>query len=260
MRDHEDSKLLSQQRFGARAGSYVTSTTHAQGVDLDRLPEIAQPEPEWTVLDVATGGGHTALKFAPHVAQVVATDLTPEMLDAAREFIAGQGVDNVEFKLADAEDLPFDAETFELVTCRLAPHHFPDAARFVRECARVLKPGGTLLVQDQVLPEDVDTARYVNGFEKLRDPSHNRAFPASEWRCMFEEAGLTVEHTEQIVKRHQFIAWAEQQDCTPEVIQRLTALLADAPPAAAQWMQPRNVGTLDATFVIHHFIIAGRKS
>ncbi|MBN1934676.1 MAG: HAD-IA family hydrolase, partial [Anaerolineae bacterium] len=119
----QNSKTLSRGRFGQFAQRYVTSRSHAQGNDLNRLLDIAQPQPHWHVLDVATGGGHTALKFAPYVASVVASDLTPAMLDAAKAFITAQGAGNVQFKLADAEALPFDAATFDLVTCRIAPHH-----------------------------------------------------------------------------------------------------------------------------------------
>ena len=181
----DDQKSLSQLRFGPRAQRYVTSQVHAQGADLERLLEIAKPQPDWAVLDVATGGGHTALKFAPHVARVTATDLTPEMLEVAQAFTTAQGADNIAFERADAQDLPFDDGCYDLVTCRIAPHHFGDCARFVRECARVLRapdqakgsPGGILLVQDHVLPEGQRAARYIDDFERLRDPSHNRALP-----------------------------------------------------------------------------------
>ena len=146
-------KSLSQKRFGQFAEGYVTSQSHAKGYDLDRLVEIANPQTDWLVLDIATGGGHTALKFAPYVRQVIATDITPRMLSAAEKFICDKGVTNVAFEPADAEDLPFEDPVFDLVTCRIAPHHFPDCARFVQEGSRVLKPGGQLLVQDHLLPE-----------------------------------------------------------------------------------------------------------
>ena len=76
-----DSKALSKARYTRFADGYVTSETHARGSDLDRLLAIVQPQSHWRALDIATGGGHTALKFAPHVAHVVASDLTPRMLE-----------------------------------------------------------------------------------------------------------------------------------------------------------------------------------
>ena len=259
MPNGRNQKALSQQRYSQFAQGYVSSSSHAKGADLDRLLELARPQADWIVLDVATGGGHTVLKFAPHVAQVIATDLTPRMLEAAANHITGKGMVNVVFELADAEDLPYETARFDLVTCRIAPHHFPDAARFVRESARVLKQGGLLLVQDHVLPTNAAAGRYVDSFEKLRDPSHNRAYNESEWRGMFLEVPLTVEHTEQIIKRHEFSSWAARQDCSPEVVVRLEEMMADAPAAAAEWLRPHDFGSPGATFVNHHIIIAGRS-
>jgi ubiquinone/menaquinone biosynthesis C-methylase UbiE len=165
----------------------------------------------------------------------------------------------VDFWLADAEDLPFDGETYDLVTCRIAPHHFPDPATFVSEGARVLRTGGLLLVQDHVLPDDEDAARYVDDFERLRDPSHNRAYSEREWVGMYRAAGLEVEHTEQIIKKHQFIAWAERQNCGAGTITELMCMIDDAPEAVVAWLQARDFGTPRASFVNHHLIISGRK-
>lgn len=256
----QDFKGLSQERYGRFAESYVTSKTHAAGEELQRLVEIADPQPDWTVLDVATGGGHTALRFAPYVARVIATDITPAMLEKARAFITGQGVENVAFESADAEDLPFKDTSFDLVTCRIAPHHFADAARFVQEGARVLRHGGLLLVQDLVLPDDERAARYIDVFEKLRDPSHNRGYAESEWLSMFLTAGLAPERREQIVKEHQFEPWAQRQACTPETIENLVRMVAEASEPVLTWMQPRNFGRADASFVNNHILIAGRRS
>jgi ubiquinone/menaquinone biosynthesis C-methylase UbiE len=252
-------KALSQERFGRHAQAYVTSQDHAVGSDLDRLLELARPAPGWAVLDIATGGGHTALHFAPDVARVIASDLTLKMLEAARAFISGRGVKNIQFSAAEAENLPFASATFDLVTCRIAPHHFTDCARFVGEAARLLKPGGLLLVQDHLLPEAAAAAEYLEEFERLRDPSHHQAFSQAGWIGMYQAAGLAIEHTERVGKRHQFVPWVERQGCPPEVVARLEELLRLAPPAAADWMQPQQVGTPEASFANQHLIILGRK-
>ncbi len=258
-------KSLSQQRFSQYAQGYVDSPDHAKTSDLDRLVEIANPEPGWSVLDVATGGGHTALRFASQAGLVIASDLTLKMLQTAHQHIASKGVRNILFSIADAEDLPFQAEAFHLITCRIAPHHFLDCTRFVREAGRALRPGGLLLVQDHVLPDDREAAEFVETFEKLRDPSHHRAFSEKEWAGMFQEAGFSVEHTERLAQRHQFLPWAERQGCSPEVIERLARMMQEAPPAATAWMQPQDVGTpaakfAAASFANQHILISGRKA
>jgi ubiquinone/menaquinone biosynthesis C-methylase UbiE len=255
-----DSKALSQQRFSKFALDYVTSAAHASGAELDRLVEIAQPQPDWTMLDVATGGGHTALKFAPMVSQVVASDITHSMLKVAQEFIAGHGIKNIVFGIADAESLPFEDKSFDLVTCRIAPHHFPNCLRFARESDRVLKPGGILLVQDHLVPEDKKSAQYINQFQRTRDPSHNRAFSESAWIYIFQKSGLKIKNTERIIKRHKFLPWAERQGCSQEVIQHLIKMVEDAPDSVIDWMQPKDFGTAEATFTDYHIIIAGVRS
>lgn len=258
--DHpKDSKELSRERYSRFARRYVDSPTHAKGADLDRLVQLVEPQPDWLVLDVATGGGHTALKFAPLVGKVVATDLTEKMLAAAREFIQGQAIVQLNYSLADAEALPFASGSFDLVTCRIAPHHFPDPSRFVREAARVVKTGGLVLVQDHLLPDDPQAGASVDDFERRRDPSHRRAFNRREWQAMFANAGLDVQQAEALVKRHDFIPWAERQGCSPELIAELEGMLGEMPLAALDWLQPEQWGTPQASFANQHLIISGRK-
>src|SRR5256884_9066167 len=120
-----------QEHFGATAAHYLTSKPHAQGKSLERLVELVEPQKSWHVLDVATGAGHTAYAFAPHVARVWATDITEEMLALVRDEIAKRKLANVRVAYAKAEMLPFEDESFELVTCRIAPHHFNSIAAFL---------------------------------------------------------------------------------------------------------------------------------
>jgi ubiquinone/menaquinone biosynthesis C-methylase UbiE len=260
MKPDQNQENSSKERFARFADGYVTSQSHAKGTDLDLLVEIAKPQADWLALDIATGGGHTALKFAPYVQQVIATDITPQMLAAAKKFIHEQGVTNISFKPADAQDLPFEADTFDLVTCRIAPHHFPDCAGFIQEARRVLKAGSMLVVQDHVLPDDEEAARYIDDFERLRDPSHNRAFNQQEWKTMFEMADLEVFHNQEITKRHQLNPWAERQGCSPQVIAQLIHTLNEAPPKAAAWLQVQDYGLQTVSFVNHQILIAGIRS
>lgn len=256
----QDSKSLSRERYTQYGGSYITSLNHARGAELDLLVEMAQPESYWIMLDVATGGGHTALKFSPYVEQVIATDLTPKMVERAAAFSNSLGVKNVRFEPADAENLPFKDEQFNLVTCRIAAHHFPHPMRFIRESVRVLCRGGLLLVQDQVLPEDNLSARYVDQIERLRDPSHNRAYSQTEWMNMFQSSGLMIERVEGIVKKHILNTWARRQGCSMATIDRLETMINDAPPIAADWLSAQISENKELTFVNHHILICGRKA
>jgi ubiquinone/menaquinone biosynthesis C-methylase UbiE len=219
-----------QDQFGATAQSYVTSASHAHGDDLQRMIELAQPRGDEHMLDIATGGGHTALAFAPHVREVVATDLTPEMLAAAEAFVRGQGATNVRFEPADAEGLPFPDASFDLVTTRIAPHHFPNPQQYIREVARVLRPGGRFVLDDNMAPEDAELGAFMNRFEQWRDPSHVHAYSAAEWRAWIEAAGMVVEHADPLqTKRYEFPTWAARMRMPADEQAALEAWLIAAP-------------------------------
>ncbi|MEL6403332.1 MAG: methyltransferase domain-containing protein [Chloroflexota bacterium] len=253
-------KALNQARYAATAEKYVASTVHATGMGLPRILELADPQPTWRVLDIATGGGHTALHFAPHVAQVIASDFTITMAQAAQAFIDEQEtIDNIIFCGADAEQLPFVENHFDCVVCRVAAHHFPDIFTFVREATRVLKPDGILLVHDHVVSDDERVADYVNAYEKLRDPAHARALPEYEWRGVLLDAGLEIAHVEQFTIEHEVQSWAERQNASPATIEQLNIMLLRAPEAVQVWMQPRLAGTAHAHYTDHHIIIKGVK-
>ncbi|MBN2469277.1 MAG: methyltransferase domain-containing protein [Anaerolineae bacterium] len=259
MTQHDTTRHLVQQQFGRNAQGYVTSETHASGDDLARLVALTGPEPGWRVLDIATGGGHTARTFAPHVQRVVAGDLTFRMLGAARGHFADFALANVVCTQLDAEALPFPTGSFDLVTCRIAPHHFPNVQGFVNEAARVIRPGGQVAVIDQIMPGNRKAARYVNAFERLRDPSHAWAFSRPRWEGIFKAAGLEIVHSEEFTRRHRLAEWAARMRCSPDVVTRLQAMLIQAPEKAAEWLQPELLPGGGDSFAIHHGLLVGRK-
>jgi ubiquinone/menaquinone biosynthesis C-methylase UbiE len=252
-----DSKDLSRDRFGRHAREYVESESHAAGDDLDRLLTLAAPEPQWIALDIATGGGHTAIALAPYVSRMVALDLTPEMLGAAEEHAGERGVPGIDFVLGDAELLPFDSGTFDLVTCRIAAHHFPRVGVFLAEVARVLVPGGRFVLQDQCVPNVAIAGAYVNVFERLRDPSHACAYSEEAWTTLIERAGMLVDASERFEKRHTLDQWAAMQSVSDEDVIRLHELIDEAPGSVREWMRPEG-DRAKRTFAIHHVVIAAR--
>jgi ubiquinone/menaquinone biosynthesis C-methylase UbiE len=248
-----------KRRFGASAENYVRSKDHAQGESLDALIDTVAPRAEWRVLDVATGGGHTALALSPLVAEVVATDLTAPMLAAAERFLREKGVSNVRFQEADAGALPFPDAAFDLVTCRIAAHHFPDCGAFVREAARVVRPGGSVAVIDNIVPEDPGAAAFINSWEKLRDPSHNRALTETEWRRLFAAAGLTIEHVGRFRKKRDFANWIGRMPVDVETQERVRAMLLESEGEAREWLRPEErAGALG--FYLEEILISGLRT
>jgi len=206
----ESIKSQVQKQFAKNAGKYVTSIRHASGEDLETLVTLSKADRNMEVLDIATGGGHVANALAPLVRSVTAYDLTEEMLTKAAEFIRGNGHSNVKFIVGDAEQLAFPEASFDLVTCRIAAHHFPDIEAFAAEAFRVVKPGGKLLFIDNVAPEDGSADQFYNETEKQRDSSHVRAWKKSEWIHLLESVGFRIETMVCFPKPFQFNDWCER--------------------------------------------------
>ncbi len=222
-----------REQFSRTAEYYVRDEGFARGEDLSAAARCLNPTQDDILLDVATGGGHTALYFAPLVRNVVASDLTMQILKKAQEFISEEGgIENVTFREADAEDLPFPAGSFTLLTCRIAPHHFPDVKRSLREFFRVLRRGGRMAIIDSLLPDDPEIADFYHSMEKMRDPTHVRAYTRSEWITMIEEAGFINIHTKEFTKTHDFATWARRAGLDRQGVQQLNKFFIDASPKA----------------------------
>ena len=220
-----------QAQFGAVADAYVTSAGHAGGEDLERLLAWGRALRPGRVLDVATGAGHTALAFSALGARVVAFDLTEPMLRTAREFLTRRGAADVTFAAGDVEALPFRAESFDVVTCRIAAHHFANVGPAVRQIAATLRPRGSLLVQDILGHDDAAAAHFITEVERRRDPSHVRAYRAVEWKALLRGAGLTVMDEAQVRKARPWDDWTARTRMTPEARAALEAFVRAAPPA-----------------------------
>jgi ubiquinone/menaquinone biosynthesis C-methylase UbiE len=262
-------KSLVQQQFGAHAAAYATSTVHAKGASLGRLVELVRPQPSWQALDVATGAGHTAAAFAPHVARAIASDLTQEMLQEAAKLAKAKGFANMETARADAEALPFEDARFDLVTCRIAPHHFPDIPTFVGEVWRTLKGGGTFALVDNIAPDAEstpgfssaelrDAALTYNAFEKIRDPSHARCLGMAEWTEVLSDTGFEILHKERLPKDMEFQPWAERLGSDAATIPRLRSMLTDGSPALQAFLKPRLDGD-KLWFTLDEAILIARK-
>jgi ubiquinone/menaquinone biosynthesis C-methylase UbiE len=235
MENEKSIKQHVQQQFGKHANKYVTSETHAKGDDLALLLSWLPVENTWNVLDIATGGGHVAKQLSPHVHQVVATDLTRPMLVAAADHLKQAQCHNVLFVVADAERLPFLDRSFDAVTCRIAAHHFPNPHLFLHEASRVLKPGGKLVLIDNVAPSDEALNQFMNTFEAMRDTSHVRCLTVLEWQGLAEKAGLQVEQSVMNRKQYKFPVWVKRTTENEEQAKAVEHFISDADPAIREY-------------------------
>jgi SAM-dependent methyltransferase len=224
-----DLSSVVQRQFGAAAGNYAVSAVHAGGPSLDAVVERAALRGNERVLDVGCGAGHTALALARSASEVIALDLTEEMLATAAGLARERGHANVWFKRGRAEALPFPDGSFDVVTSRLCAHHYADAAAATREAARVLRPGGQYILVDSYSPEDPVQDTFLNAIEVLRDPSHVRNYSLSQWRALFADAGLSAEVGGRWPTRLGFESWIERLSTPAALVTGLRALIDAAP-------------------------------
>ncbi|RDW18494.1 class I SAM-dependent methyltransferase [Oceanobacillus arenosus] len=201
-------KQYVKQFFSKNKQAYVTSSTHANGSDLSVLVDWLQPNKDMIALDIATGGGHVARKLAPNVNRLFATDITKEMLEYTSTHL--QLYSNINYIIADAESLPFLDNTFDIITCRIAAHHFPNPDRFIQEVQRVLKSNGRFLLIDNVGLEEPSIDIFINSLEKMRDYSHSRSLKITEWEKLFSSNHLIVLKQERRKKTLPYNEWVHR--------------------------------------------------
>lgn len=248
-----------QRQFGPNAERYARAA-YFNGVSgsLQALIEVTRPQPNWRALDIATGGGHCAFAFAPLVREVVATDVTTEMLLAAASVAKERGLTNISFEPADAESLPFDAESFDLVTCRIAAHHFSDPGQAVREMARVVKPGGLVGLIDPIVPYDRAVADEINAWDLLRDPSHAACLTINGWSSLFCAAGLDAVHINTFDAPIDFDDLMSRSSRDEATVVELRRRLLHGSVGLRAFFQPREEdGRL--TFIWPQALVVGRK-
>ena len=234
-----DLKARARARFGAAADKYATSDIHARGDSLDVLLELARPRSDWVMLDVATGAGHTASMFSPHVALVIAVDLAEAMLTRTAALAATKCLGNIRTVACDAEYSPFADNCFNVVTCRLAFHHFPSPDRAIKEFRRVLKPDGILALTDNVTVDEPEAAAFYNAYEKLRDPSHHCVYSLLQLKSMLTKAGFAIDATRQLTKELEFHTWADRQNVSSADKDTLIKMMRNLPEALRPLFVPR---------------------
>jgi len=236
--------------FGERAALYTTSAAHTDAQVLAKVVALSALEPSWSVLDIATGAGHTAFALAPYVASVIGTDLTPAMLEEAKRLRSDRTITNVEFCLADVHALPFAERTFNLITCRRAAHHFSHITHALREMSRVLGAAGRLVVDDRSVPEDDFVDDCMNELDRYHDESHVRQYRLSEWRRMLEENGFTVEETEAYTKHRPLTSLTD--GVPQENVQKIHETLNQL---NAQQREALNLREVDGQLYLNHWYV-----
>jgi len=215
--------------WSERAKHYAQSPLHQHGTDLKKLLALARPTWSDICLDLGTGAGHTAAALAPYVRSVLGIDPSEGMLRQAMQTYGH--LNNLEFAYGYAHDTNQASESFDLISVRHTAHHFPSLPKFLHEAARVLKPGGRMVILDEITPH-IEVDDWYDGLQRLRDPSHKRAYLLREWQTYVDNSPLT---------------WI----CGDE----RTTLSIDVASWLARGSLPRN----DYPIVYEHFLMANTK-
>ena len=223
-----DNEEAARRRFAATAAKIASHQRERAAVLADRVRRFVPLTGEEHALDAGTGTGALALALAPLVRQVVGVDLVPELLEEARR--QSSDVSNVAFLEGDVTRLPFADGSFDLATCARTLHHVPRPELAVAELARVTRPGGQILVVDQVAPVDPLVALTLDRFERARDPSHARLLPDIDLRHLFEANGLVVRRAEVEREPRDLERYLDLAGCEGEERERARRL---APPGYA---------------------------
>lgn len=245
-------------QFDRQAEKYNERWASWSEETLRRLLQLADPKPDWRVLDVATGTGFTALAVAPHVAQVTGSDVSPNMLAEAAKRADAAGVTNVDWVEAPAEALPFADAAFDLVTARIAPHHFNDVPAFLAETRRVLKPEGVFVLADTTVPNDEpEAAAWQNAVERERDGSHVANLSPAAWRALVEAAGLRVTDLDPAGGGIglELSAWLETAGCAGARAEHVRKLFANAPDSARRAFQITTGADSETRFVWQRVVL-----
>jgi ubiquinone/menaquinone biosynthesis C-methylase UbiE len=234
-------QAASQQQFDRQSTHYGKGHILADTADVAELIALVPPRATKRALDVAAGAGHTGLYLAAKGWQVTLADISVSMLKRASELAEERGL-KVEVRQHAAESLPYLDQSFDLVTCRVAPHHFSDPAAFVRESARVLAADGSLAVIDGTVADGQSEAEaWLHQVEKLRDPSHHRFVTPAQWRAMCQREGLSIEYCELRPMLQPDLDWYFCTAATkPENRDAVLHLIETAPDSARRLFQLRD--------------------
>jgi ubiquinone/menaquinone biosynthesis C-methylase UbiE len=228
---------LVKNNFGSKALNYRLSPTHSNLDDLERMINFLKPKHNDIILDVATGTGHTAIAFAKANSRVIAIDITKEMLLQAKIASKQANVDNMSFLEADAHNLPFRDNVFDIVACRFAVHHFYNAQKALKEMCRVLKSQAKFYILDCSVIDGDKTEREINRLEALRYNSHVYSFSKRQWLKLLKDLPLEIKNVDYLKRQYKLPEWFDRMGTTNDNRQKIFELLNNLPESSKIFYQ-----------------------
>ena len=217
-------------QFSRQRDAYLAQPDVQDEARLSALVAFAGAGPGTRALDLACGPGFLTRALARVGAQAIGVDATAAFLDFARAEFAD--VPGLAFREGDVRALPFEPARFDLAMSRAAFHHFAEPEAVAAEIARVVRPGGQVVLADMLGSEEARSAEAHDEIERLCDPTHARALAEPEFERLGQSAGLRLEQKLVSELDHELEAWIEHGGPAPaeaaEIRRRMSAWI-DAP-------------------------------
>lgn len=249
-REHEN---LVEAQFGPRAKAYVESAVHSGGEDLAALAGLAATLRPARAIDIGAGGGHVSYALAKSAGNVVACDLSTEMLAAVATSARARGLDNIETVEASADALPFPDAEFDFVASRFSAHHWRNFSGGLREARRVARPGATAVFIDVFASEVPLFDTHLQAIELLRDPSHVRNHTLAQWFGALGIAGFSLKKCHTWRLRMDFPTWIARMATSETHAQAILSLQRGAATETASFFEIEPDGSFQLEV---HFIEA----
>ncbi len=247
-------EALIESQFGPRAPSYLSSTVHAGGEDLELMARTVGDRLDARALDVGCGAGHVTFRLAPLVREIVAFDLSSAMLKTVGGEAQRRGLDNVRTVQGVVEDLPFAPETFDIAVSRYSAHHWLSLQSGLAQMRRALKPGALVILSDVVSPGVPLLDTWLQATELFRDPSHVRDRSLPEWLDVLCHEGFAVDQFATFRLRLDFVSWIERMKTSDTSVMAIRALQRSAPSDVNRYFSLEK----DGTFTVDTALIVAR--
>jgi len=263
--DQAQQNELVREQFTRTAqvfGDYAVATRVREA---ELLASMVKAGANDRAVDLASGPGTLALRFARHVRRIFALDVTPAILQRARNSAAAEGLANLDCVLGDALALPFADGALDIAITSYSLHHMADPARAIGEMARVVRRGGRVGVLDIRVSEDPRSADVHDRIERLRDASHTRSLSRSEFEALFAKNGLRILHAEEQGQPRAFDHWMLVAGWKPgdPLYEETRRLLESTIPDDAAGFHPRYItenGRTELYLTNEMILIAGEKN
>lgn len=218
--------------FTRQSAAFNVAPVMRSAETLQTLLDTVPTGPHSTWVEAACGPGLISRGLAPKVGRVIGVDLTQAMVAVGQQEAARAGLRNTAFVQGDALRLPFAEHCLDGAVTRFSLHHIPVPGRCVAEMARVVRPGGAVVIADHVTMADGAAAAWHQELERLRDPSHWACLTVESLRAAGERAGLQLQSERLIPFTLEFEEWLTRGTGGPEMRGLIDQLLRERPDGA----------------------------